>query len=190
MVDSEGRVIGITTAVLAGAQNIGFAIPINTAMAVLSELKQKGRVARPWLGVGGKFTTEELRLLFALPLAPGLLLEDVEEGSPAAEAGLRAGTLHMVVEGVPWILGGDIIVAIQGESIRSPQVFSDIIQTLRVGQRVQIEFLRDGERYRISLVLRDRPTGLAKTIDSPGTRITGVLPGGLLGMAQACCVRF
>ncbi|HKW87007.1 MAG TPA: trypsin-like peptidase domain-containing protein [Nitrospiraceae bacterium] len=190
MVDSEGRVIGITTAVLAGAQNIGFAIPINTATVVLSELKQKGRVTRPWLGVGGKFTTEELRLLFALPLAPGLLLEDVEDGSPAAEAGLRAGTLHMVVEGVPWILGGDIIVAIQGESIRSPQVFSDIIQTLHVGQRVQIEFLRDGERYRMSLVLRDRPTGLAKTIDAPGTRINGVLPDGLLGMAQACCIRF
>ena len=190
MVDSEGQVIGITTAVLAGAQNIGFAIPINTATAVLSELKEKGRVTRPWLGVVGQFTTEAIRLLFALPLAPGLLLEDVEEGSPAAEAGLRAGTLHMVVEGVPWILGGDIIVAIQGEPIRSPQAFSDAIKTLRVGQTMKIEFLRDGERYRISPVLRERPTGLPKTIDSPGTRITGVLPGGSLEMAQVCCIRF
>lgn len=182
MVDSEGRVIGITTAVVTGAQNIGFAIPINTAKAVLSELKEKGRVTRPWLGVGGKFTTEEVRLLLAWPLAPGLLVENVEEGSPAAEAGLRAGTFHMVIEGVPWILGGDIIVAIQGESIRSPQAFSDVIRTLRVGQQVKIEFLRDGERHRVSLVLRDRPTSLPKTTHLPDTRITGVLPDGLLGI--------
>jgi len=190
MVDSDGRVIGITTAVLAGAQNIGFAIPINTAKGVLSELKEKGRVTRPWLGVAGKFTTEEIRMLFAFPLVPGLLVEDVEAGSPAAEAGLRAGRLHMVVEGMPWILGGDIIVAIQGESIRSPQAFSDAIKTLRVGQTVQLEVLHEGERFQISLVLRDRPTGLPKTTDQPGRRTTGILPGGPLWIAQDCCVRF
>ncbi len=190
MVDSEGRVIGITTAVLAGAQNIGFAIPINTAKAVLGELKQKGRVTRPWLGVGGQFTTDEIRILFAFPLVPGLLVEDVEEGSPAAEAGLRAGTFHMVVEGIPWILGGDIIVAIQEESIHSPRVFSDVIKTLRVGQTVKIEFLRDGERHQVFLVLRDRPTSLPKTTGPPDRRTTGVLPGGTLGSVQVCCTRF
>lgn len=190
MVDSEGRVIGITTAVLTGAQNIGFAIPINTAKAVLSELKEKGRVTRPWLGVGGKFTTEEIRLLFLLPMAPGLLVENVEEGSPAAEAGLRAGTFHMVIEGVPWILGGDIIVAIQGESIRSPEEFLNVTKKLHVGQTVKVEVLRDGERHQVTLVLRDRPTSLPKTPGLPDTRITGVLPDGLLGMAQVCCIRF
>ena len=190
MVDSEGRVIGITTAVVTGAQNIGFAIPINTVKAVFGELKEKGRVTRPWLGVGGKFTTEEIRLLFLLPLAPGLLVEDVEEGSPAAEVGLRAGTFHMVIEGVPWILGGDIIVAIQGEPIRSPEAFLTVIKTLHVGQQVKIDFLRGSERHQVSLTLRDRPTSLPKTTGLPDKRITGVLPGGSLGMAQVCCTIF
>ncbi len=190
MVDSEGRVIGITTAILAGAQNIGFAIPINTAKAVLSELKEKGRVARPWLGVGGKFTTNEIRLLLKWPLAPGLLVEHVEEGSPAAEAGLRAGTLHVAIEGMPWMIGGDIIVSIQGKSIRSPEEFLKAINTLRVGETVKIEFLRDGERHQRSLVLRPRPISLPKTTASPETRTTGTLPGGPIGIAQICCIRY
>ena len=64
LVDAQGRVVGIATAMLAGAQNIGFAIPINTAKAVLAELKQRGRVSRPWLGISGMFPTVEFLSLF------------------------------------------------------------------------------------------------------------------------------
>lgn len=178
LVDSEGRVIGITTAILAGAQNIGFAIPINTAKAVLSALKENGRVVRPWLGVGGKFPTDEMMLLFALPLAKGLLVEDVEEGSPAAEAGLQAGALDVVIEGVPWVLGGDILVALQGQSVHSNQALVEVVKTLHVGQTVQVEFLRDGQRYQRSLTVRPRPNSIRKA-GPPRAQSFGVLPRGL-----------
>lgn len=189
LVDSEGRVIGITTAILAGAQNIGFAIPINTAKAVLGELKQNGRVVRPWLGVGGKFPTDEMLLLFALPLAKGLLVEDVEEGSPAAETGLRAGALDVVVEGVPWVLGGDILVSLQGQSVHSDQALVEVMKTLHVGQTVQVEFLRDGQRYQRSLTVRTRPNSIKKAVP-PRTRSIGMLPRGLRGRDGAGVLSF
>jgi S1-C subfamily serine protease len=176
LVDSEGQVIGITTAVLVGAQNIGFAIPINVAKGVLAELKGKSRVSRPWLGIGGKFMTDEIRLLFALPLGQGLLIEDVEGGSPAAEAGLRAGALDVVVEGVPWRLGGDIIVSIQGQSVTLPQTFFQAMKSLRVGQTVHLEVLRNGERQRVTAVLRERPPGKPKPMDPLSGRTTGLHP--------------
>ncbi|MEW6246404.1 MAG: trypsin-like peptidase domain-containing protein [Nitrospirota bacterium] len=157
LVDSEGRVIGVATAMIEGAQNIGFAIPINTVVHVVSELKEKGRVVRPWLGVGGKFVTDELIGLFALPLTPGLLVEAVDPGSPAMEIGLRAGDLDVVVEGQSWTLGGDIITAVQGTRLRSPQDLLQAIAQFRVGQKIKIEYQRDKKTYRREVTLRERP---------------------------------
>ncbi|HEX6531069.1 MAG TPA: trypsin-like peptidase domain-containing protein [Nitrospira sp.] len=105
LVDSEDRVVGVNSAILLGAENIGFAIPINTVKSILPELRAYGRVVRPWLGIKGKFVTDELRNLIALPLVDGLLVIDVEDGSPAAETGLRAGDLDVTIEGEPWLLG-------------------------------------------------------------------------------------
>ncbi len=179
LVDSKGRVIGIIAAALVGAQNIGFAIPINTAKQVLAELKERGKIARPWLGVTGKFLTEEIMRLFALPLTSGLLVEDLEDGSPAAEAGLRTGVMHVVVEGVPWILGGDIIVAVEGQSVRTADTFVEVIKTLRTGQRIQIEFIRNGEHLSKSVVVSERPPGSLKPKSSPDSQVAGVLSQGL-----------
>ncbi len=167
LVDSEGRVIGIATAMIEGAQNIGFAIPINTVVHVVSELKQKGRVIRPWLGVGGKFVTDELIALFTLPLTAGLLVEAVDPGSPAMEIGLRAGDLDVVVEGQAWTLGGDIIIAVQGIRLRSPHDLLQAISRFRVGQKIEIEYRRDEKSYRRDVTLRERPRQLS---NSPGAK--------------------
>src|SRR4029079_19390151 len=110
LVDSGDRVGGIHSALLLSAQTIVCAIPINVVKAILPELRAHGRIIRPWLGIKGKFVTEELRYLMALPLVDGLLIIDVEDGSPAAETGLHAGELDVTIEGEPWVLGGDIIV--------------------------------------------------------------------------------
>lgn len=155
--NSNGDVIGITTAVIAGAQNIGFAIPINRAKDILEELKANGHVSRPWLGVTGSFVTDQMLALFALPMTSGWLVEQVEDGSPAAEAGLQGGTLHIVVEGTPWTLGGDIVLSIQHQSVRSPDEFQQVARALRIGDRVEVEFLRFGERHRTVITLGERP---------------------------------
>jgi S1-C subfamily serine protease len=165
VLDSDGRVIGIANSMILGAQNIGFAIPINTVKEVVAELKRHGRIARPWLGVSGQFLTQEIMTLFALPLTDGLLVVDVEDGSPAAAAGLRAGTLDVSVEGQRWVLGGDIVVGLQRQSVRSPEDFSRVTKGLRVGQEVEIELLRNGERLRTKTILRERPNGLPQKAD-------------------------
>jgi serine protease Do len=162
LVDTQGRVVGISTAMLVGAQNIGFAIPINTAKGVLAELKERGRVIRPWLGVSGKFPTAEFISLFALPLGQGFLVEDVEDGSPAADAGLQAGTLDVVVQGVPWILGGDIVIALDGRPLRTPGAFLETMKSMLVGRTIEVEYLREGTRHRTALVVREHPPKTSK----------------------------
>jgi len=157
LVDSDDRVIGINTAILLGAQNIGFAIPINTVKSVMGDLQTYGRVIRPWLGVKGKFVTEELRTLIALPMVDGLLIQDVDESSPAAKAGLEAGELDVTVEGEPWVLGGDILVSLNGQDLRTPGHYARTLQGLKAGQTVELRVFRDGDYRTVSVTLGERP---------------------------------
>ena len=157
LVDSEDRVVGINSAILLGAQNIGFAIPINTVKAILPELRAHGRFVRPWLGIKGKFVTDELRNLMALPLVDGLLIVDVEERSPAAESGLRAGELDVTIEGEPWLLGGDIIVSINGQDVKSSEQYLQVFRQLKAKQPVTLKLYRDGEPHTLDITLGERP---------------------------------
>lgn len=161
LIDSDGRVIGINSTVMMQAQNISFAIPINTVKAILAELRANGRVVRPWLGVKGKFVTDELRNLIALPLVDGLLVLDIEEGSPADKSGLRAGNLDVVIEGEPWVLGGDIIIAINGERVRTSEHMAKIFKQLKAEQAVELTVVRDGEESTGTVALGERPSRLS-----------------------------
>lgn len=157
LLNSDGKVIGVTTSILEGTQNIGFAIPINLVKDIVLELKTEGRVRRPWLGVAGKFITEDIRDLFVLPLTDGMLIETVVPDSPATEAGLRAGTIDVVVSGQPWMMGGDILTAVRGRRVSTVQEFWSVLKELEIGQTVDIEFIRDRERRQTRLTVRERP---------------------------------
>ncbi len=158
LVDSEDRVVGINSGVLMGAQNIGFAIPINTVKAIITELRTNGRVVRPWLGIKGKFVTDEVRNLIALPLVSGLLIIDVEDGSPAQTIGLRAGNLDVTIEGEPWILGGDILVAVDGQDVKSSEQYAKVLRPLKAKQSIDVTVFRDGTRRTLTVTLGERPT--------------------------------
>ena len=158
LVDSEDRVVGINSAILMGAQNIGFAIPINTVKSIVTELRANGRVIRPWLGIKGKFVTDELRDLIALPLMSGLLVLDVEEGSPAETIGLRAGNLDVTIEGESWILGGDILVEVNGQDVKTSEQYAKVLGQLKAKQPIELTLYRDGERHTFSVTLGERPT--------------------------------
>jgi S1-C subfamily serine protease len=158
LVDSEDRVIGINTAILMGAENIAFAIPINAVKSVVTALQTHGRVIRPWLGVKGKFVTEDLRNLIALPLANGLLIVDIDDGSPAEKVGLQAGALSVVIEEEPWVLGGDIIVAINGQDVKTAEQYKKALQQLQAKQTIVLTVFRGGESYSVSVKLEERPT--------------------------------
>lgn len=190
VVDSDGRVVGMTTAMISGAQNIGFAIPINRVKEILEELRTNGHVSRPWLGVTGSFPTEAVIRLFSWPMTAGLLVANVEEGSPAAEAGLRAGTLRVTVEGLPWILGGDTLTSINGKPLRSAGEFLEIVQLLTVGETIDIEYVREGETYRITLPLGQRPVALMKHPIHPGSQIQDTLTPAMPWLAQTNIVAY
>ncbi len=156
LIDADGHVVGVNTAVLMGAQNISFAIPINKVKSVIAELSKHGRVIRPWVGTGGKLVTDSVRGLIALPLAAGFLIMDVEDGSPAEQSGLRAGNLDVVIEGEPWVLGGDIILEINGRSVRTPDEYAQAISQLKIGQSVAMKIMRNGEYVMVTVTPKER----------------------------------
>jgi serine protease Do len=157
LVDKKGEVIGINMSILTGGQNIGFAIPINTAKTVVNELRAHGRVVRPWLGITGKFVPDQIIDLFAVPMAKGLLVAHIDEGGPAQKAGLRAGTLNVVVDGEPWVLGGDIVLAVNGMDIKTMEQYAAMLKTLEVGQTVTLRVLRNGAYQFIAATIEEHP---------------------------------
>ena len=157
LVDKEGQVIGINTAVMADGQNVGFAIPINTAKTVVHELRVHGRVVRPWLGITGKLVPDHIINLFAFPMAKGFLVTHLDEGSPAQKAGLRAGTLNVVIDGEPWVLGGDIVLAVNGLDITTLEQFATILKTFEIGQSVTLRLFRNGAYQDITATIEEHP---------------------------------
>ncbi len=175
LVDSEDHVIGINASILFGAQNIGFAIPINTVKSIVAELRKNGRVIRPWLGIKGKLVTDELQNLIALPLPSGLLIIDVEDGSPAEAIGLRAGKLDVTIEGESWVLGGDILVAVNGQDVKTSEQYGKVFQQMKAQQLVEIIVSRDGVRRTMSVTLGERPTS-SGSIEHPKFEVPPVVP--------------
>lgn len=152
-----GEVIGINSAFLTQAEGIGFAVPINVAKRILPELVKYGRVIRPWLGVGGKIIGRELRAILKMPLVDGFLVETIEPGSPAAQAGLRGGHLPMRIAAEEFLLGGDIITVANGERLDSPERYVHFIHSLKIGGQVRLTLYRDGETRKVEFRLVERP---------------------------------
>ncbi len=157
LVDRCGSVVGITTLISEDAQSIGFAVPVNAVKAVLRDLREAGRVVRPWLGIQGRPVTPALISLVRLPLAPGYLVEVVYDGSPADRAGIRGGDLSVSIQGEEYLLGGDIVTAIQGHPVRTHEDYATRVNELRPGQRVRLAILRDGQAREVTLTVAERP---------------------------------
>ncbi len=152
-----GEVIGLTTAILPDAQNIGFAIPIDLVKAVLPALLDKGRVIRPWLGVQGHLVPPSLQELLRIPLTEGLLVEVVEPGSPAEQAGVHGGQLDVVIGGEALLLGGDILTRVNGQRVDTPERLTRAMRQLKVGDTVHLTLFRGGHSQDVEFVLPERP---------------------------------
>jgi S1-C subfamily serine protease len=92
-----------------------------------------------------------------MPVTSGYLVEIVFDGSPADRAGMRGGNLSVVVQGEEYLLGGDILTAIQGAPIRSHQDYVARVKALRVGQRVKLTIMREGQSREVTLTVAERP---------------------------------
>jgi serine protease Do len=157
LVDRCGNVVGINTLISEDAQSIGFAVPVSAAKTILRDLREVGRVVRPWLGMQGRAVDNRLGAVVRMPVTPGYLVEVVYDGSPADRAGVRGGNLSVAVQGEEYLLGGDILTQINGTPIRSHQDYVARVKTLRVGQRVKIVVVRDGNPRELSLTVSERP---------------------------------
>lgn len=142
LMNINGEVIGINTAVNAQAQGIGFAIPINTVKEVINELISKGKIVRPYMGIYLQPLDKELAAYLKAPGTDGALVADVSPGGPAEKAGLQKG---------------DIIVKLKGEKIKTPEDLTGVIKRNKVGTKIVLDILREGKSMSISMTLAEKP---------------------------------
>jgi S1-C subfamily serine protease len=159
LLNSRGEVIGINSMIATGGSNqsagIGFAIPINTAKAVLGDLITIGRVRRPSLGIRPLAIGPELSEEMGLPADYGILILQTTPGGAADRAGLRGGNERAYVGNTPVMLGGDLIVAIDGESVSDPQDLSNAMNRHRAGDTVTITIYRGKRKMDVKVVLQE-----------------------------------
>ena len=152
-----GEVIGITTAIMPDAQDISFAIPINLVKGLLPSLLKHGRVIRPWIGFHGQLVEPPLRELLRIPLTEGFLVEGVESGSPAEQAGLHGGQLEIVIAERSFLVGGDIVTHINGAPVDTAERLAQAMRSLQVGNTLSLRLFRDGKERAIEYTLPERP---------------------------------
>jgi putative serine protease PepD len=163
LLNSRGEVIGINTAIFSpsptgGSVGIGFAIPVNTANRLVPELIAKGRVSHPYLGIRGANVTPELSQLLSLPVQQGVLVILVEPRSPADQAGIRGGDRRVRVGNRILMVGGDLIVGIDGQKVETnDKLVAYLDDHKRVGQTVELEILRQDQRLKLSATLGEEP---------------------------------
>ena len=152
----HGEVIGINTMIASSvgqSAGIGFAIPINTAKAVLNDLVTLGRVRRPALGVKTIPISPELGDEMGVAADYGLLIVYVIPGGAAERAGLRGGTERAYIGNMPIMLGGDLIVAIDGQKVEDQQDLSRMMNSHRAGDTVKITIYRGKRKMDVSVTL-------------------------------------
>jgi S1-C subfamily serine protease len=162
LLNAQGEVIGVSSAVATGdtgteSAGIGFAIPTNTVIDVVAQLKAHGRVDHPLLGVLGRPINEGIAKRFQLPADRGLLVEGVVPGSGAEKVGLRGGSTQIVVEGESYQLGGDLIVKVGGVDIASTERLREVVAQHRPGDTLKVEYFRGSERRSVDVRLGRQP---------------------------------
>ncbi len=141
LLNSGGQVIGVNVATTDQAQNISFAIPINSVKSIVDEFVTKGTVSRPFLGVRYRFISRDVAILNEVP--QGVFIQEVVVGGPAQKAGVEAG---------------DIITKINGEVVDNENKIAETIQKSSIGQRLELDIWRDGKELKATAILEDLPS--------------------------------
>lgn len=140
LLNSSGQVIGVNVAVSEEAQNISFAIPINSVKAIVDEFISKGSVSRPFLGVQYRFISKDAAILNEVP--QGAYIQEVVNNSPAQKSGIEEG---------------DIITKINGQSVDSENKIAETIQKSAIGQKIELEIWRDNKTIKLDATLSELP---------------------------------
>src|SRR5438132_1141391 len=190
LADISGNVIGMNTAMIPYAQGVGFAIPVNTIKWVMQQIREKGRVVRPWLGIYGTTLSEALARRYDLPADSGVLVVEVDARGPAYRSGLRVG---------------DVIIGIGSHTIIQLAYFGSFIVLMFYGQRIQISMMLVGVKRNLGKLERLRKAahdsvlssalrfkGDRKAVESRIDRLTGSFaiqpvsmdPSGIVGKLE------
>ena len=157
LLNSRGEVIGMNTLIATGgaeqSSGIGFAIPVDTIKAVLSDFTKYGRVRRPSLGIASVGIGSDLAEQMGLPADDGVLIQRVVPGGAAERAGLRGGNQQAILGNTPFYTGGDFIVAIDDDRVTNPQDISEIMDRHQAGDVVTVTFYRGTKKMTAKLTL-------------------------------------
>src|SRR5471030_867706 len=162
LIDAAGRVIGVTSPISTGTSGqqgnvgIGFAIPINTVRNVAAQIISTGKAEHAFLGVGTSAITPQLARLFKLPVKQGLLVTEVDAGSGAKKAGIAPGQTPVVVQGESYLIGGDIIVSIDGAPLSTFEQLRDAIAQRKPGDKVELGLYHHGSKKSVKVTLSNR----------------------------------
>ena len=159
LLNLQGQVVGITTAIVSNSQGLGFAIPSNTILREIASLVTVGYYDKhPWLGAAGVDMTYEIAQVMGVNVTYGWLITQVVSGGPADNAGLRGGTKRVLIAGEYVTVGGDIIIAINGTRITGLDALSAYLEeNTAPGQTISLTIIRDNQELTIPLTLGARP---------------------------------
>lgn len=161
----DGQVVGVNAQIESTTgtnSGVGFAIPSDVVRLVVPELIENGRYAWPWLGVTGTDVGLLVQQANDLPSQEGAYLFEVVENSPAAEAGLRGASREERVHGQTVPIGGDVVLAVNGEPIQDFTALLTMVAFRQPGETIELTVLRDGERQQVAVELAGRPAGLSR----------------------------
>ena len=160
LIDSSGRVIGINEQIASqsgGNQGLGFAVPINTAVNAMTQLKQTGTVKYAWLGIEGQTITPDVAKALGLKATEGVLVAQVTSGSPAAKAGITGGQHQTELQNQVYVTGGDIITAIDGQKLSSMDELAAAINAHKPGDQVTLTVISGSSTKDVQVTLGVRP---------------------------------
>jgi S1-C subfamily serine protease len=162
LLNAQGEVVGVnaqieTGGVSQGNVGIGFAIPINTVKDVVAQLIKHGTVEHAFLGIEGKTLTPQIAHLFHLGATSGVVVATVRPGTGAAQAGLKAATDQVTVQGESWPAGGDVIVKVDSEPITTVEQLVDVIAAKKPGDKIEIEVVRANAHKTMTVKLGRQP---------------------------------
>jgi S1-C subfamily serine protease len=161
LLNTKGEVIGVNTAIVSpsgGSIGLGFAVPIDTVKRVANSILEKGYYPHPWLGISGISIVPELAELLDLPVERGVLVAEVTRGQAAANAGLCGGDRGVRVGSYVVPVGGDILIGIDGASVRAMEDIVRYLETkTEVGQLVELTIMRDGREQVVQVRLGEQP---------------------------------
>ena len=167
LIDAAGRVIGVTSQISTGTTGeqgnigIGFAIPINIVRNVAAQIIKSGKVDHAVLGISAVALTPGIAKLFNLPAQAGLLVTEVDKGGGADHAGIVAGKTNVVVQGMSYPLGGDIIMSADHQRVTTVDELRAVVARHKPGDKIAVKIYRHGKMKTVTVKLGNAPESAA-----------------------------